>query len=102
MVKEGLLSNYFTCTGKLAGSSNKRTTPGGIPLVDMLLAVLVEAPWKQKRFSNIKLTCFGDNVNKLARIKTGDELTVEGFLEQKGIKKDSEVRLIVTKIKKEK
>ena len=96
------MDNYFICKGKLTGSSNRRATPGGILLEDMILAVTTKNPWKQKKVMHIKLTCFGDNVDVIKTSRTGDVLIAEGFMEQSGTGEEQEVKLIVTKLEKEK
>jgi len=97
------VDNYFVCKGKFTGSSNHRATPGGISLEDIVLAVTTKNPWKQQKVQHIKVTCFGDDsLNVLRASKTGDLLTVEGFMEQKGTGNEQEVKLIATKLEKEK
>jgi len=94
------MDNYFVCKGKFAGSSNRRATPGGIFLEDIVLAVTADNPWKQKKIQHIKLTCFGNCLDVIQSSKTGETLTAEGFMEQNGAEK--EVKLIATKLEKEK
>ncbi len=96
------MDNYFVCKGKFAGSSNKRATPGGIFLEDIVIAVTTKNPWKQKKVQHIKITCFGDGLNVVKSSKTGDVIAVEGFMEQKGTGNEKEVKLIATKLEKEK
>ena len=96
------MDNYFVCKGKFAGSSNRRATPGGISLEDIVLAVTTKNPWKQQKVQHIKVTCFGDSLDVVRNSKTGDLLTVEGFMEQKGMGNEKEVKLIATKLEKEK
>lgn len=96
------MDNYFVCKGKFAGSSNRRATPGGIFLEDVVLAVTTKNPWKQQKVQHIKVTCFGGSLDVVQSSKTGDLLTVEGFMEQKGTGKEKEVKLIATKLEKEK
>lgn len=96
------MDNHFVCKGKLAGSSNRRATPGGIMLEDIVLAVTTKNPWKQSKVQHLKLTCFGDSVDVIKKTKTGDILVAEGFMEQKGNGEEKEIKLIVTKLEKEK
>lgn len=91
-------SNRFFCRGKFAGASNRRATPGGVLLSDFVLAVPSELPWKQKRMVSLTMTCFGDEVNVLKKLKTGDMVSVEGLIEDSG--KDGLI-LVTTKIEKE-
>jgi len=69
---------------------------------DVVLAVTTKNPWKQQRVEHIKVTCFGESLDVLRGSKTGDLLTVEGFMEQKGTGNEKEVKLIATKLEKEK
>lgn len=91
-------SNRFFCKGKFAGASNRRATPGGIVLEDFVLSVSSELPWKQKRMSNIMMTCFGDLTDVLRRLKTGDVVYAEGIIEDNG---KEGLRLMTIKIEKE-
>ena len=95
-------NNYFVCKGKLSGRYNRRATPAGMLLEDVLIAVPTKTPWKQKKIMHIKVTCWGEVAEKLASFKTGDELKVTGFIEQTGNSDKKEFSLMATKIEKEK
>jgi len=67
-------------------------------LEDFVLSVSSELPWKQKRTANITMTCFGDEVNVLRKLKTGDMVYAEGVIESNG---KEGLRLMTIKIEKE-
>lgn len=92
----------FSCRGKYAGALNRGATPGGMLVKEVVISVATKVPWKQKKVMNIKVICFGDDVELVDRLKTGDEIKIEGIIEQTGKKGKEEVKLIATKIEKEK
>lgn len=69
---------------------------------EVVISVATKVPWKQKKVMNIKVTCFGDDVEMVDRLRTGDEVKIEGIIEQTGKKEKEEIKLIATKIEKEK
>lgn len=91
-------SNGFFCRGRYVGSSNKRSTPAGMFLEDFGLSVQSGLSWKQKRNINVNMTCFGEMVDVLKTLKTGDDINVEGLIDED--QKDG-IKLIATKIQKE-
>ena len=94
--------NLFICNGKLAGRYDRRVTPGGVFLEDIVLAVVTKIPWKEKKVMHIKITCWGEGVELLKTFKTGDKLRVRGLIEQIGVGDNKEFKLIATEIEKEK
>lgn len=81
--------NEFSCTGRFTGTSRRRSTPGGVMMQDVTLAVLTEIPWKQRRVVHLNITCWGDQLNLVEKLKTGAIIKVRGFIEDvlKGEKK---------------
>jgi hypothetical protein len=84
-----LEENDFCCTGRFTGAGRRRATPGGVVLQDICLAVLTEIPWKQKRVVHLDITCWGDQLSLIERLKTGAIIQVRGLIEdiRKGEKK---------------
>jgi hypothetical protein len=97
---DGCGDNYFSLSGKFAGVITSGATPGGVIVKEILVAVNVNVPWKQKRLTNLKVTCCNDDAELVRKLKTGDIIRAEGVIEQTGTKKSEEVKLIATKIKK--
>ncbi len=91
-------SNRFFCKGKFVGAGNRRATPKGMVLEDFVISVSSELEWKQKRMLNITSTCYGDAVNKLKELRTGDLIFIEGVIDQSG--KEGPI-LMTKKIEKE-
>ena len=51
---------------------------------------------------HINVTCWGETVDTLRKFKTGDIISVKGFIEQTGKGDQKEFKLIATQIEKEK
>lgn len=94
--------NFFVCKGKLSGCYDRRSTPGGILLEEIVVAVPTKVPWKENTIMHIKVTCWGETVEEIKKFKTGDTVSVKGFIEQTGIGEKKEFKLIATQIEKEK
>ncbi len=94
-------NNNFVCKGKLAGRYNRRATPAGLVLEDLLIAVPTKTPWKQKKLMHIQVTCWGNMAERICSFKTGDEIKVKGFIEQTGTKDKKQLSLMAIEIEKE-
>jgi single-stranded DNA-binding protein len=94
--------NFFVCKGKLSGCYDRRSTPGGMLLEEIVIAVPTKVPWKENKVMHINVTCWGETVETLKKFKTGDVISVEGFIEQTGKGEKKEFKLIATQIEKEK
>ncbi|MEI6079433.1 MAG: single-stranded DNA-binding protein [bacterium] len=97
-----LENNFFVCKGKLSGCYDRRSTPGGVLLEEIVIAVPTKVPWKENKIMHIRITCWGETVENLKKFKTGDAVSVEGFIEQTGKGNEKEFKLIATQIEKEK
>ena len=94
--------NNFVCRGKLSGCYDRRSTPGGMLLEEIVVAVPTKVPWKENKIMHIRVTCCGETVEDLKKMKTGDTVSIKGFIEQTGLGKEKEFKLIATQIEKEK
>jgi primosomal replication protein N len=94
--------NFFVCKGKLSGCYDRRSTPGGMLLEEIVVAVPTKVPWKENKVMHITVTCCGEIVESLKKFKTGDVVSVKGFIEQTGKKEQKEFKLIAIQIEKEK
>lgn len=94
--------NNFVCMGKVTGFYNRRATPGGLLLQDLVVAVTTKTPWKQKKVMHLQVTLWDDLIQKSQGLRTGDKVRVTGFIEQSGTMDKKEFKLIATQIEKEK
>ena len=95
------MHNHFDCKGKLAGCYDRRVTPGGVILEDLVLAIPTAVPWKEKRTMHLRMTCCGDTAEFLKKLSTGDIICTKGMIEETGVSDNKKIRLIVTEIIKE-
>jgi hypothetical protein len=93
-----LEENDFRCTGRFAGAGRRRSTPGGMVMQDITLAVLTEIPWKQKRVAHIGITCWGDQLGLIEGLRTGAIIQVKGLIEDVRKGEDRKLRLVAKEI----
>lgn len=76
------MSSIFKIKGKFAGLKNRRTSPSGMNLGDLLLSVKSDAvSWKQEKSYNIPVLVWGDLALNAQTIKSGDIINIEGVIE---------------------
>jgi len=94
------VSSFFKCSGKFAGVSSSRFTPGGIKITEFMLSCFVKIYWKPAYYSNLLIKAYDKTTEQLEFLKTGSEIYVEGLIE--GVGKDNKINLIANLIKEEK
>ena len=94
--------NHFILTGKFAGSSEKRYTPGGLALQEFIVAVATKVPWKERKMMHHKVICHGKLITLIEKLSTGVEINISGMIEKTYSNGNDIVRLIATKIEEKK
>ena len=59
---------------------------------EIVVAVPTKVPWKENKIMHIRITCCGETVDDLKKMKTGDTVSVKGFIEQTGLGKEKEFK----------
>jgi primosomal replication protein N len=79
-------ANAVTLTGTLAEAEPLRHTPAGLPLLQFKLAHQswqIEAGFKRQVECVVSCVALGEAATKLAKVKTGEDIRVSGFLNRK-------------------
>jgi primosomal replication protein N len=79
-------ANAVTLAGEITAIESLRHTPGGLPLMNFRLmhrSMQIEAGIERQTECEVGAVAIGDIASAVAIFKTGDKVTVKGFLAAK-------------------
>jgi primosomal replication protein N len=78
--------NAVELSGRLTEVEPLRHTPAGLPLLSFRLAhssMQIEAGYKRQVECEVRCVALGATASAMCRLKTGDEIRVNGFFDRK-------------------